>query len=551
MSFRRLLHHLNRRDTRLLPKLNYPLILTLIVVALFASSTLFHLASLRAANSDPIQEIQGAMKSGGNMEAWHSDSINTTLVKTANLLVGDIPSQEDLKQKIENGKAYVPGGAIGGVSGMIASTYAPPASGVEYIAQLKNNFLGVKTAYAQGAGTGWSGLQPILNIWRGFRNLVYVVTSLVFIFLGVMIMLRVKTSPQTVVAIQNAVPQIITTLLLVTFSYAIAGLLIDFTYLFQGLAVAVLFQVSNLQLGDNLLTHIIPGTYNFSNLANPSMGTMWDLTFRAVPMWMLMWVSGIIGAIIGSIGGPGIGTLLGAGIGAIVILLVMAILVFIWMIQLYFGLIKAYIHIILKIILAPLEIGLGAFPGSKAGFSTWIIDLIANLAVFPISFLFLLLANLIIQNVSQYGLWAPKMISDAGLLSGIINVFGWPQNGGLLPIGLGIITVSLAAKLPELVPQAIFMLKPSAWETAIGSATNINNMVSGAAEKYKNYSLLTGAAMGSIGKAKSTYRNYQERMERESVRRANPNVPQGKPQGRNNQINNAKKVAEEAQRESI
>ena len=42
-------------------------------------------------------------------------------------------------------------------------------------------------------------------------------------------------SPQTIVTIQSALPKIVVTLILVTFSYAIAGFMVDLVYVVMGL----------------------------------------------------------------------------------------------------------------------------------------------------------------------------------------------------------------------------------------------------------------------------------------------------------------------------
>ena len=62
---------------------------------------------------------------------------------------------------------------------------------------------------------------------KAFRNFAYVLITLLFIIMGLMIMFRVKIDPRTVVSFQSALPKIIMALILVTFSYAIVGLLID------------------------------------------------------------------------------------------------------------------------------------------------------------------------------------------------------------------------------------------------------------------------------------------------------------------------------------
>jgi len=135
-----------------------------------------------------------------------------------------------------------------------------------------------------------------------------------------MIMLRVKISPQAVVTVQSAIPKLITTLILVTFSYAIAGLVIDLCNLVEALVVALLFSVKGVPLGNNLfpgwwgsgfpivsdvinsITSVFTGaagTFNFAHLSNPNLGTMQALTYRAVPGWLsLVMIGGLLGSIV-------------------------------------------------------------------------------------------------------------------------------------------------------------------------------------------------------------------------------------------------------------
>jgi len=147
------------------------------------------------------------------------------------MIIGPIPSIV--------GEGYRPGGAIGGITNLIAAMYAnPPASSVEYFADLGRNLGIVKPAYAQGVG--FEGLRPILPLWKAFRNIAYLFFTIIFVVIGFAIMFRVKLDPQTVISIQNAIPRIVVALILVTFSYAIAGLLIDLIYVIYFLFVSAL-----------------------------------------------------------------------------------------------------------------------------------------------------------------------------------------------------------------------------------------------------------------------------------------------------------------------
>lgn len=413
-----------------------------------------------------LRDKQNAIKEGGNQEGWLSESFASNAVVGLQVITGPIPDD------VLNGTAtsYIPGGLIGFTTSAVAALYTPPASGVQYLASLRDGFLG-KPAYAQNGG-GFAGLQPILPIWRGFRNIVYLLSSLVFIIIGVMIMLRVKISPQAVVTVQNAVPQLITTLILVTFSYAIAGLLVDLMAFLQGFVIALLFEVS----GKGLQTNLLPGVknYSFDTLTNSGIGTYADLTIRALPMTVFLAWGAIFGAIIGGIIGnwiyPVAGVVPGAAIGgsivAIVVTLVIGILIIVWMFKFYFGCLKAYVTIIFKIVVAPLELAMGAFPNSKMGFSSWIWDLFANLAIFPISIVFLLVGNIII-DVSKNGLWAPPVISNLSLPSAVASLGGLGLSN-IISVGIGLAVVGILSQLPTMIPEFIFSIKPSPWGKAIG-----------------------------------------------------------------------------------
>ncbi|MBU3935299.1 hypothetical protein KJ909_01365 [Patescibacteria group bacterium] len=496
MSLQNLLVKLNHRNTRLFPKLS-----TLswsLIIALFVFTGTFITQSLtaQAEPADIITQYSQTIEEGNpNLENWVSSNMDNTILKTLDTLVGT----KNIADSINNPEtSFVPGGAIGTTTNLIAALYTPPASGIEYLAQVKDNFLG-KPAYAQGAG--FSGLQPLLPLWKGFRNIVYSLSAIIFVILGILVMFRVKTGPQTVITIQTAIPKIITTLILVTFSYAIAGLLIDLMNLIQALSLSVLFSANGTSLSSDLfppkavgkfwewLSQTAGGNYQFYNFSQLASADRWQtlkLLNLALPQTMILMISvltgGFVGAILGGplpIPGARVGGFL---IGTALIFLIIQIFVLIKLIQFVFGLAKTYLNVILKIILGPLEIGLGSFPGVKIGFGSWITGLAINLSVFPISFLFLVMLNLIIFQIQKSGdLWAPGMLTGvAGITRAVIGFAG----------------ILLVSKLPDLIPQVIFQIKPSPFGTAIGESLKTASpfvFVGRAAEQYKNWTTLTGS----------------------------------------------------------
>lgn len=136
------------------------------------------------------------------------------------------------------------GGLVGATGNMIASLYTSPVHTDDYTRYLASNFGITKPAYAQAPctaeGTGFCGLSPMLRLWTSFRDIVYLLFVLVFIIVGLAIMLRVKIDPRTVMSIENSIPKIIIGILLVTFSYAIAGFMVDMMWVGTYLTVNVL-----------------------------------------------------------------------------------------------------------------------------------------------------------------------------------------------------------------------------------------------------------------------------------------------------------------------
>lgn len=508
MTFRQLLHHLNLRNTRLLPSKKFFVITFLIILSGF--SIFFSLKTITAqtepnttAAGNLIKQKQDAIEKGNNQEAWLDSSLSSNMMSLLISLGGKIPFDEDGNLNLNT--SYIPGGAIGTGTNMISSLYYQPVSGIEYLAQVKDNFLG-KPAYAQN--TGFQGLSPLLPAWKAIRNIVYVFVSLVFITIGIMIMLRVKISPQATVTIQNSIPKIITTLVLVTFSYAIAGFVIDLTKLILAFGLSLFFQIKGKGYGEDLLPtkftegggipiiswlgNLIKMGYDtvagwfvgppntHEKLSNMSFFSIYELTNRAIPaasgialgeMFGQIMVGTILGgvgsAVLGGLGrdllvagGTVIGDVVG-GIGGIIIIpLIIAIFMVIFMIKLYFGLVKCYITLIFKIIIGPLQIGLGAFPSAKSGFSQWITEIAANAVVFPITSLFVVALNYLTDVLSGGGLWIPSQIS-MNTISG---------NMAVVSAGVGLAGLAALSKLPKLVPEAVFKLKPDAFGTAMGES---------------------------------------------------------------------------------
>ncbi len=371
------------------------------------------------------------------------------------------------------------GGVAQVIGGFIGSTMSIPISSGDYARYAVSNFGIAKNAYAQGTspGPGFAYLSPLISVWAKFRDISYLAFVLAFTIIGLAIMFRVKIDARTVMTIQNQIPKIVVALILVTFSYAIAGFLIDMMYVIMYLVLltfnsvhvnpnASVFSVVNQTFNPSYLnaTHYMPGggvmnlTFQmsrgigstFSNLTTDFLSSTMSplfkilfLPFKAlelgcdvfsgllswgtVPGW-LQKIPGI-GDLLGHI--PGFDSIFGGStcnfadtlfsgffaflFGAIAFLVVLIAIIY-TLFSVWFTLIKSFIYVLVDAIMGPLWITAGIFPGSKLGFGTWVRHLMAHLSVFPMTFGVILLGKTIMDGVggsSGGQLFNPPLVGDA------------------------------------------------------------------------------------------------------------------------------------------
>lgn len=129
---------------------------------------------------------------------------------------------------------------VGSAAQFVAYPIAnPPASGVYWAINGIQQAGFVPDAYA-AEGLGFSALRPLIKVWTIFRDAAYMLLVLVLIAIGFMIMFRMKINAQTVIAVENSLPRIVISLLLITFSFPIAGFMIDLMYVIMAVSISLL-----------------------------------------------------------------------------------------------------------------------------------------------------------------------------------------------------------------------------------------------------------------------------------------------------------------------
>ena len=317
----------------------------------------------------------------------HVTETTSNLMNVINLHVMGIPESEEGGTETSMLRDSVGSGLIGTVNSGIIAMYDPPASSKIYVADLLQNAKIIPQAQAQGLG--FSSLNPILETWKSFRNIAYLFFVVIFLVIGFMIMFRAKIG-QAAITVQQAIPSIVVALLAVTFSYAIAGFLIDLMYLLMYM-LATLFDG-----GADLITG------NFFTLVSTMFTGFWGNMETAVTNLM----DGLLGQ-----------KFLGQGalrfLSTLSATVIVGLAILLGTFKIFFELLKSYIAIILQVVFAPIILMIGAIPGQNPFFS-WIKGFIGNLAMWPIVMICLLVNRMLTQGTHSSGGFMPPFLIGEG-----------------------------------------------------------------------------------------------------------------------------------------
>lgn len=363
-----------------------------------------------------------------------------------------------------------------------------PLSFISYVDRLSNKVTLVPEVHAQSPGFGFESLQVIRELWVASRNIVYGLIVLVAIILAFMVMFRMKISPQVVITIQSAIPKIIISLVLVTFSYAIAGLLVDLMYVVTGIISLALSSTSDAIFVNDALAifkFMTTGYIGINAGVGISVGIfglflLYILVFTVI-LFLALFAAG--GGVFGNLGTLG---LLGniTGIISIIAFVIMLIIVILNAFKTWWMLIKAFAQILLLTIAAPFQIAFGTIiPGM--GFGSWVKSMAANLAVFPVTGLFLILSFVFLIISTQYSIpagfsfeWWKLLYILPGIGTSLANRVvansGWPPLLGSSDAMLGLIFAGASVMVLTLIPKVAEIIKgaisgrPFAYGSAIG-----------------------------------------------------------------------------------
>lgn len=359
------------------------------------------------------------------------------------------------------------GGIIGGMSGVMVAMYTtPPTSTSEYIADAAQGFGIIQPAHAQVIGSGAGIIEPVRLLWQVVRNISYVAFTIIFVVVGLMIMLRRKINPQTVITVQQALPGLVIGLILVTFSYFIAALLIDISFFTIQLSARV-FSSAGLPNSFGNQQEIIglaqdsnafklywePAKNTAGNIQQiggavletigSATGVSGDFNQRLTGFLAAGGVAALVAMIIGGVAFILPGAAAGIGVVTLIVPLILLIAFVVQFFRLLFALIRAYITLLVMTVLGPFFIVISTLPGKSGVLTFWWKQILANALVFPAVFIAFLFVGMILASNPDVWRVSPPLFGGLStvliqIIVGYGIILGLPAIPGMVKESLGV-----------------------------------------------------------------------------------------------------------------
>ncbi len=321
-------------------------------------------------------------------------------------------------------------GHIGAMSTSILAQSPPNLYTASFIkSTLANNILSTP-AYAT---TGREMFESVIDIWRLMRNIAYVAMVLILVGMGFMVMMRARIDPRTTMTVTAALPKIAISLILIAFSYPIAGIIVDLGRVLKGLIDA---QFGPL-MGRIGMTPVEPFRI---------IGVLFE-RFAGVQLWdPAGWGTGWGNIYLG-----------GTGLSSYIIALGMRVILIVVAFMLFFTLVTRFAGLFMQLVFAPFVFAWGALPGQEDTTTKWFKSFAVNVLSFPVIYLLVNFATYIAEMSMRTPMPMPEELGwgTAQLPFGL----GPSTNvGGLVAFGL----VMAATKVPAMLEDAFAVTAPAA-----------------------------------------------------------------------------------------
>lgn len=353
---------------------------------------------------------------GPNVAKWSGDITQYLIINAMTISLG--------KEALVTGNVQRSGilGQTATMAGNVINS-PPNLQTMAYMRKtISNNIFSPSTAYAASADDYFGSF---VDLWQKCRNLSYLLITILLLVIGLMIMFRAKIDPRTTITVATALPRVVISLLLITFSYAIAGLIVDLGLVFKALIDRAFVEpttgmykvyVEPFHIIRHFIDNFVP-----ANIFNPQ-------------------------GVAAFLSGEGNIYLGGTGVSSTFIALVFTAIAIIVSFILFFTLIFRYASLFAQVIFSPLAFAWGSLPGQEDTIITWFKGVAVSVFSFPVIYLLLSIGDYI-ANATRSG--ARSIPMPKGLGWGAMFGQGVTDIGGLVAFGFLIMATRVPAALED------------------------------------------------------------------------------------------------------
>lgn len=423
------------------------------------------MAQVRVADTYEIEkEIQcnAIGVSGTSCPTSSADVTSNAMIAGATMMITTVAGSEATAANpsviSENTPTYVRSGLLGVVGGNIDQMISDPPS-VNVYANLVSDWVpGETVSTSVYAADGYDLLQStgIDDLWNAMRNIAYVLFVVVLIIAGFMMMFRQKIGGQVAVTIFNTIPQIILGLILVTFSFAIVGFMINVGALLTSVAAGIL----GLSSPDAGVVIHNPLSLFFAFITGDfaTGGTNFNMATAGALVTTI--VGSLLSSSVGVLTIPAIGVGLGAAAGVVAVVGFIGLLLFLAVLgivlfasfKVFITLLKAYIGLLMDTVFAPILIAFSVIPGQSGMRNDWFKRVVKNTLTFPGVFFVINLATYIFTFNLDFSF--PTDLAG-GTVAG-----GGGTSAGMMVLMQGVVSIYLfflAAEIPKMLDDFLPM----------------------------------------------------------------------------------------------
>ncbi len=413
--------------------------------------------SVFAAQTTNTSLDQCAPSGGSGLAVWNSCGFTPSIFQSMSISILGNYTQLN-SSTTSNNTNYTGGyGALGDISSLMGTMYStPPASGVGYFAYLGKTAGFINPTYAASSSSstelnsgpvyGFSFLSPIESLWAFTRDLAYILLVLIIIFTGLMIIIGGKIGGQVPITFMSALPNIVAAIILIEFSYAIGGFMIDFMNVLLGF---VYYAFANSPMASTLGSGSFYSAFSsrafvfnvFGHIMSvPGLQTLGTTVTGQLNLNNYGILGHLVNAVAGFAGNS-------AGGDSLIIFIISVILLF-TALRIFISLVGAYISLVFLPVAAPFMFLFGAFPGQTK--TIW--SFFAGMLKAILTFVLVYVMFLIIYYLTHGNSGSAVQFSTGNLpILGIDNIGS--VVGAILAIGLFVLIPKLISDITKFLGQ--------------------------------------------------------------------------------------------------